>query len=615
MADKQARAKHPGPDESVLDYVSKLTQRPGVYRMLDAADKVIYVGKARNLKRRVASYFSGRAHNAKTIALVERVSRVEVTITRTEAEALMLEYNLIKEHKPRYNILLRDDKSYPYIRLSADVDFPRLSFYRGSRKIKGTLFGPFPSAGAVRETLSQLQKLFRIRNCEDSVFRNRSRPCLQHQIGRCTAPCVGEISAKEYREDIDSARLFLTGHNDAVIERLAEAMERSAESQEYERAAQFRDRLKALKGIQASQLVTRGDGDLDVVNIATTGGTTCVSVLFFRSGRSLGTRNFFPRHGDYADEDEILRAFMLQYYAEREAPAEIITATEVWDAGVIEEMLSERAGRRVRIRHRVRGDRARLLELAQSNARTAAEQRGIARMTVAQQFADLADALGLDTVPTRIECFDISHTSGNETVGACVAFDQNGPLKSAYRRYNVRSVDGGDDYGALREVLTRRYSRSVAGESPLPEVVLIDGGRGQLRQAVDVFNSLELSGPALVGVSKGTGRKSGRESLHRPGETKPVRLPASSSALTLILQLRDESHRFALTGHRGRREKRMRQSALDDIAGLGPKRRQALMRQFGGLQGIAQAAPDDLSRVNGISAALAQRIYDRFHAS
>ena len=597
------------------EFVRNLTGKPGVYRMLDKLGKVLYVGKARNLKRRVASYFSGRAQNAKTLALVRQIAGIEVTVTRTEAEALMLEYNLIKELKPRYNVLLRDDKSYPFIHLSADDEFPRLSFYRGSRKVAGKLFGPYPNAGSVRETLNQLQKVFRIRQCEDSMFRGRSRPCLQYQIGRCTAPCVGYIDADEYARDIDDAILFLRGDSDAVVERLAESMEAAAASQAYERAARFRDRLQALRKVQASQLVSRARGEFDLVAMFRTGPVVCLSVMYFRAGRSLGSRNFFPRQSQDADDGEIVRAFLLQYYAEREAPSEIIVAGRVPDGELIAEMLTDRSAHRVRIRTRVRGDRAKLLQLVGANAEQAAAQRLRSRASIEVQFDALRDALGLAEPPARIECFDISHTGGSQTVGSCVVFDRSGAVKSAYRRYNVNAVEAGDDYGAMRQVLERRYSRVVAGEGAIPDVVLIDGGKGQLRQAAEVVESLGLSGPMLVGVAKGAGRRPGREKLYRCGETGALRLPQSSPALTLVQQIRDEAHRFALSGHRGRREKRVRKSVLDDISGLGPKRRKALLQQFGGLQGIARAGADDLARVHGISAALAQRIYDRFHAS
>jgi excinuclease ABC subunit C len=591
-----------------------LTHRPGVYRMLDAKGQVIYVGKARDLRRRVSSYFSGRAQDAKTIALVRTVADLEVTVTRTEAEALMLEYNLIKQHKPRYNVLLRDDKSYPYIHIGTDQDFPRLAFYRGVRNKKGRLFGPYPSAAAVRETLNQLQKLFQIRQCEDSYFANRSRPCLQYQIQRCTAPCVGLIDKEEYRRDVDNAILFLQGDSDAVTQRLAERMEQASAALQYERAAQYRDQLAKLRNVQSQQLMSRSKGNFDVIGVVSEQGIYCVAVMFFRGGRSLGSRNYFPRLVEGATEEEVVRAFLLQYYGGREAPNEILVSREVTDGDAIAEMLSERSGHRVRIKWRVRGDRARWVEMALTNARHGAELQSKSTATLAAQYEALAEALELDEVPSRLECFDISHTGGEETVASCVVFGAEGPLKSDYRRFNIKDIEAGDDYAAMNQVLRRRYARVADGEAPVPDVVLIDGGRGQLAQAVAVLRDLQLTQIRLVGVAKGEGRKPGRESLYLPERQAPLKLPPSSPALHLIQQLRDEAHRFAITGHRSRRLKRQIGSPLEEIRGLGPKRRRELLRQFGGLQAVARAGVDDLARVKGISRQLAQSIYERFHA-
>ena len=582
-----------------------LTHRPGVYRMLDARGEVIYVGKARDLRRRVGSYFSGRAQDAKTIALMRAVADLEVTVTRTEAEALMLECNLIKQHKPRYNVVLRDDKSYPYIHLSTDQDFPRLSFYRGARTKKGRLFGPYPSAASVRETLSQLHKLFQIRQCEDSYFANRSRPCLQHQIGRCTAPCVALITKEDYRRDVENAVLFLEGDSDAVTQSIGERMER---------AAQYRDQLAKLKNVQALELMSRSKGNFDVVGMALEGGVCCVAVMFFRGGRSLGSRNYFPRLAEGVTEDEIIRAFLLQYYGGREAPAEILVSRPVPEGETIAAMLGERAGRRVRITWRVRGDRARWVEMALTNARHGAELKSRSTATITAQYEALAEALELDEVPSRLECFDISHTGGEETVGACVVFGPEGPLKSDYRRFNIKDIEAGDDYAAMNQVLRRRYAHVAKGEVPVPDVLLIDGGRGQVAQAVAVLKDLQLGQIRVVGVAKGEGRKPGRESLYVPEKSAPLKLPPSSPALHVIQQLRDEAHRFAITGHRARRRKRLTVSPLEEIAGLGPKRRRDLLRQFGGMQAVARAGVDELARVKGISRDLAQSIYDRLHA-
>ena len=591
-----------------------MTHRPGVYRMVDCDGRVLYVGKARDLRRRVASYFQGRAHDAKTTAMLRTVAGVEVTVTRTETEALVLEYNLIKRHKPRYNVVLRDDKSYPYILVSTDHEFPRLSFYRGTTRKKGRLFGPYPSAGSVRETLNQLQKLFQVRQCEDSYFSNRSRPCLQYQIERCTAPCVGLISAEDYRRDIDHAMLFLKGDSDAVTQRLVERMEDASSGLHYERAAQYRDQLAQLKQIQSSQLMSRTKGDFDVVGIAAEGGIYCVAVMFFRGGRSLGSRNYFPRHTRNATEEEIIRAFLLQFYGGREAPKEILVSRSVPEAETLAAMLGERAGRNVSIRWHLRGDRARWVEIALTNARHGAGLKRSSTATMEAQLAAVARLLELDVAPTRLECFDVSHTGGESTVASCVVFGVDGPLKSDYRRFNIDDVTGGDDYAALRQALSRRYARVKAGEAPLPDVVFIDGGRGQLSQASGVVQELQLDGLRIVAVAKGEGRKPGRERLYVPESNSPLSVRADSPALHLIQQIRDEAHRFAIAGHRAQRQKRRKISPLENIAGLGPKRRRDLLRQFGGLQAVARAGIDDLARVRGISRRLATSIYERFHS-
>ena len=602
----------PGFDAGPL--LKNLTHRPGAYQMLDSKQRVIYVGKAKDLRRRVGSYFQGRPQDAKTLALLKNVADVEVTVTRTEAEALMLEYNLIKRHKPRFNVLLRDDKSFPYIHVSTDHDFPRLSFYRGARKKTGRLFGPYPSAGAVRETLSQLQKLFQLRLCEDSYFANRTRPCLQFQIQRCTAPCVGSISAADYARDVEHAVLFLQGRNEAVTESLAERMDQAAAEQRYEHAAQYRDQISKLKAVESQQLVSRSAGDFDVIGLVFEQGIYCVAVMYFRGGRLLGSRNYFPRVVADASDDEVARAFLLQYYGGRDAPKEILVSQAVPEAAVMAEMLAENTGHRVEIKYRVRGDRARFLVMAQTNARHAAAMRQKSHATVTRQLEALAEVLNLDEVPQRLECFDVSHTGGEATVASCVVFGSEGPVKSDYRRFNISGVVAGDDYAALAQALQRRYARVKKGEVPTPDVLVIDGGRGQLNKAFEVVEELQLDGVQLVGVAKGQGRRPGRERLYLPGQPHPIRLPAASPALHLIQQVRDEAHRFAITAHRGRRQKRQFASPLEEIPGLGPKRRRELLRQFGGLQAVARAGVDDLTRVKGISHRLAASIYEHFHA-
>ncbi len=594
--------------------LENLTHRPGAYQMLDAAGQVVYVGKAKDLRRRVGSYFQGRPQDSKTMAMVRQVADVEVTVTRTETEALMLEYNLIKRHKPRFNVVLRDDKSYPYIHVRTDQEFPRLAFYRGPRRKEGRLFGPYPSAGSVRETLRQLQKLFRVRQCEDSYFANRTRPCLQYQIQRCTAPCVGLISAEEYRRDVEHAMLFLQGRSAAVTESLAERMEKASEQLEYERAGQYRDQLAKLKTVESQQLVSRSTGDFDVIGLVCEQGLYCVAVMYFRGGRLLGSRSYFPRSAGEAAEEEVMRAFLLQYYGGREAPKEILVSRSVRDVDAIAKMLGEQAKRRVLIKHRVRGDRARWLEMALTNARHAAALRKKSSATLTQQLEAVAEALQLDEVPGRLECFDVSHTGGDSAVAACVVFGAEGPLKSEYRRFNISGVTGGDDYGALTQALQRRYARVKKGEAPVPDVLLIDGGKGQLGAARAVLEDLQLVGVQLVGVAKGEGRKAGRERLYLTDRQVPLKLSASSPALHLIQQLRDEAHRFAIAGHRARRQKKLSASPLEEIRGLGPKRRRQLLRQFGGLQAVARAGVDDLTRVKGISLKLAQLIYEHFHS-
>ena len=605
------------PDAGAFDprpLLQNLTHRPGAYQMLDAKRRVIYVGKAKDLRRRVGSYFQGRAQDAKTMAMLKRVANVEVTVTRTEAEALMLEYNLIKRHKPRFNVVFRDDKSYPYIHVSTGHDFPRLSFYRGSRKKSGRLFGPYPSAGSVRETLSQLQKLFQLRLCEDSYFANRTRPCLQYQIQRCTAPCVGLISAAEYARDIEHAMLFLQGRNEAVTESLAARMEQAADELNFEHAAQYRDQLAKLRAVAAQQLVSRSAGDFDVIGLVFEQGIYCVAVMYFRGGRLLGSRNYFPRAVAGVGEPEVVRAFLLQYYGGRDAPKEILVSQAVPEAEVLAAMLAENAGHKVAIKYRVRGDRARWLAMALANARHAAAMRQKSHATVSQQLEALSEVLNLDEVPHRLECFDVSHTGGESTVASCVVFDSEGPVKSAYRRFNISGVVAGDDYAALAQALERRYARVKKGEAPTPDVLVIDGGRGQLNKAFAVVKELQLDGVQLVGVAKGQGRRPGRERLYLPQQARPIALPATSPALHLIQQLRDEAHRFALTAHRGRRLKKQSASPLEEIRGLGPKRRRELLRQFGGLHAVALAGIDDLTRVRGISNRLATSIYEHFHA-
>ncbi|MGI9232217.1 MAG: excinuclease ABC subunit UvrC [Woeseiaceae bacterium] len=598
----------------VKPFLRSLTHRPGVYLMLDARHKVIYVGKARDLKKRVSSYFNRTQDAIKTAAMMQHVARVEVTVANTEAEALILEYSLIKRHKPRYNVLLRDDKSYPYIYASTDTKFPRLKFHRGARRGKGRYFGPYPSTRAVRSTLKELEKLFLIRNCTDSFFSNRTRPCLQYQIKRCTAPCVDLTSEERYREDIDAAIQFLEGKNKIVVDTFVARMEEAAGARDYEQAARYRDQIARLKAIEARQHVKRGNkNDLDILGFASNGAIHCVTVLFIRNGSLIGSRDHFPRLPGETDRQRILNAFVAQYYLGRDAPSEIIIELEIDDADVLTEALTERTGHKVLIRSRVRGDRARWLQMARTNAEQGLGLKAASNATIRRQFSALTEALSLEESPQRLECFDVSHTSGEATVASCVVFNTAGPLKSDYRRFNLSPGAAGDDYGAMAEALRRRYKRVKKGEVPMPDVLFVDGGKGQLAQAMTILDELEIDWLTVVAVAKGRARRAGAERLFRPGDDKPISLRADSPALLLVQQIRDEAHRFAITGHRQRRARARNTSRLEEIPGLGPKKRRELLRQFGGLQGVVGAGIDDLAKVQGIGRALAETIYNDLH--
>ena len=592
-------------------FLKTLTSRPGVYRMMDIKGEVLYVGKARDLKRRVGSYFS-RSLNRRMQNMVARVRGIEVTVTHTEVEALILENNLIKSLKPRYNVLLRDDKSYPYIHLSDD-QFPRLVFHRGSRNGGGRYFGPYPSAGAVRETLRLMQKLFPVRQCEESFYRNRSRPCLQYQIKRCTAPCVDLVERSEYASDVHAATLFLEGKTSQVIDDLVLRMEASSAALEFEQAARCRDQIALLRRIQERQYVSGTHGDLDIIACASGGGVTCLQIFFIRNGRNLGNKIFFPKAPAGEETAEILSAFISQYYIGRPVPREILVSGEPTDRSLLEQALSEERGHRVEIHHNVRGERARWVGMGEQNAKLALASRLASRSGMQSRIEALQAVFHLEELPQRLECVDVSHTSGDLTVASCVVFNQDGPLKSDYRRFNIEGIEPGDDYAAMEQMLNRRYSRIQGGEGQLPDILFVDGGKGQLRAAAGVLEELAVSGVVLIGVAKGAERKPGLEQLFLFGQDAPIILPASSPALHLIQQIRDEAHRFAITGHRQRRENRNRTSTLESIRGIGPKRRQRLLKQLGGLQGISRAGIEDLSRVEGISRVLAEQIYRTFH--
>jgi excinuclease ABC subunit C len=594
-------------------FVDSLPGRPGVYRMLDGDGQILYVGKARNLKSRVASYFQPSNVQPKVQALIAKTANMEVTITNSDTEALLLEYNLIKKHRPRFNVVLRDDKSFPYLHLETQHEFPRLNFYRGSRKEPGKYFGPYPSAGAVRDTLQQLQKLFRIRNCDDTYFANRSRPCLQYQIQRCTAPCVGLVSKEHYARDVSAAIKVLEGRNDEVGEELGRRMDAAAERLDFEEAAQLRDQLAKLKVIQAQQIVTAGaDHDADVIAVAAANGEYCVALMFVRAGRSLGSTTFFPK-APLAELPEVLAAFVVQYYLERDAPAEIIVEQDFDEMQLLEATLTQRLSHKVRICSAVRGIRARWLEMMHTNAEQALNMRRLARAGIESSLEDLREAFDLEEAPNRLECFDISHTGGTDTVASCVVFGVEGPLKSDYRRFNISGIQPGDDYAAMYQALTRRYKRVRDGEIVKPDVLLIDGGKGQLAEAAKVLEELGVGGITLIGVAKGVDRRAGQEQLFLLGQDTPTILPPDSRALHLIQRVRDEAHRFAIAGHRKKRAKRHSQSILETIPGLGPVKRRELLKQFGGLQGILRAGIDDFIQIRGLGRELAQVIYEHLH--
>jgi excinuclease ABC subunit C len=595
------------------EFTAALPRRPGVYRMFNAEHELLYVGKAKSLKDRVSTYFAPGNVNPKVQALVQQIADIEVTVTNSETEALLLEYNLIKAHKPRFNIVLRDDKTFPYIHLCLDHEFARLSFYRGSRSAPGRYFGPFPSAGAVRDTLNQLQKLFRIRNCRDSFFANRSRPCLQHQIGRCSAPCVGLVTREAYAQDIEAAVKVLEGRSDEVNAQLEERMDEAASRLEFERAAQIRDQLAALKRIQAQQIVTaEGERDVDVFAIIGEPGEYAVSVMLVRGGRNLGTTSYFPR-ATLAEPEEALASFVMQYYSGQEPPTEVLLGRRLEDAESLGQALSTRIGYTVHVRCPVRGLGVKWVELTQENATQALRMRLAQKQGMEEMLAALAEEIDLPEPPARIECFDISHTGGEGTVASCVVFGPEGPLKKEYRRFNITGVTPGDDYAALRQALERRYTRIRDGEIPAPDLLLIDGGLGQISQVHEVLAQLGFGDITLVGVAKGPDRRPGQERLFVYGVPDPYVPEAHSPASRLIQRIRDEAHRFAITGHRRKRARRYNESVLETVPGLGPAKRRALLKHFGGLQGVLRAGISDFEQVAGIGASLARSLYDHLH--
>ncbi len=589
-----------------------LPHLPGIYRMINAADEVIYVGKARDLKKRVSSYFQKNLPSPRTRMMVSHIARLETTVTNSEAEALLLENNLIKSLMPRYNVLFRDDKSYPYIKITGD-EFPLLAFHRGSQIKADQYFGPFANTSAVRESIQLLQKVFRLRTCENSVFANRSRPCLQYQIERCTAPCVGHISAEDYRHDVHQAALFLQGKEQQVMGEISERMNAAAEAQNYELAVVYRDRMQSLRTVQTKQFVSDfRSNDADVVVCVAEQGLLCVNLVMVRGGRHVGDRSFFPKNAEGCDEATALESFIGQHYLSRPVPPLIIVSS-VFEPEALEQLLSEQVGRKVQISAYTGGDRRVWLKMAQTNATLALRQHVAQKASQSARLEALREALDLPETANRIECFDISHTMGEATVASCVVFDKGAMQNSEYRRYNISDIIPGDDYAAMRQALTRRYTKIAAGEGKVPDVVFIDGGKGQLGVAVEVLQEIGLTGIQLLGIAKGVERKAGMEQLFFPEKEVPLRVAADNPGLHLLQQIRDEAHRFAITGHRGRRDKARLHSSLEDIGGIGAKRRQKLLTRFGGLAGVRDASAEELAQVDGISQVLAEKIYQELH--
>ncbi len=618
MSKKTVCSMSDTPPFDFTTFLRDLTTKSGVYRMLDSTGEVIYVGKARNLKKRVASYFTRADRSPKTRVMVRQIRNIEITVTHTEKEALILENNQIKRLKPRYNIWFKDDKSYPYIYLSDTHDFPALHYHRGSRKKKGRYFGPYPSAAAVRDTLGLIKKLFLTRQCKDGFFANRTRPCLEYQIKRCSAPCTGLISQKEYRKDIERTVMFLEGKNEQVMESLIIPMQRATDALEYERAARYRDQIVNLRRLNENQYITSEKGDIDIVACCYREGVACVLVVFIRNGLNQGSQANFPviHYADDAEfEPSIMEAFLAQHYLKSftSIPDEILLSHEPANRALLEEVISAHAERRVKLKYRLRGDRAKRMKMALENTELALQQR-IAECSSRQQRTEqLRQFLALDMPIRRMECFDISHMGGEAAVASCVVFNAEGPLKSDYRRFSIEGITPGDDYAAMEQAILRRYTRVKKEAGQLPDVIFIDGGQGQIGVVRKVLDELQIDGPILIGIAKGASRKPGMETLIMECDDWRRRLPPHSEVLHLIQRIRDEAHRFAVGGHRLRRRRARRQSPLETIDGVGNKRRRSLLRHFGGLKGIVSAGVDDLAKVDGINKNLAQKIYDTFH--
>lgn len=604
-----------------------MTSKPGVYRMLDGAGKVLYIGKAKELKKRVSSYFTRADSSLKTRAMVAQIRDIEVTVTHTEKEALILENNQIKQFKPRYNIWFRDSKSYPYIYLATTHETPGFGYHRGAKRKAGRYFGPYPSAGAVREILNVMKKLFKVRQCKDSFFAHRTRPCLEYQIKRCSAPCTGYISQENYRQDVEHSVMFLQGQSKQVLDGLIKPMQKAADELRYEHAAHYRDQISSLRKLQESQYITTEKGDIDVVATSVSAGVPCVQVFFIRNGLNLGGQTYFPKNylsaTDFSipglAEVVVIERFLAQFYLQdgisTGLPQEILLSHVPQNHSPLQEAISAHAKRQIKIKYRLRGNRAKWIKMAQENVQLALLQHLHKKENQQQRLDSLQQLLGLDVSPQYMECFDVSHTGGVATVAACVVFDNGQPSKTNYRRFNIDGIQHGDDYAAMQESMRRRYVRVQQEGGRTPDVIFVDGGKGQVNMARQVLEEIQLNTPVLIGIAKGPSRKPGQETLVIDHGRKKIHLSDDSPALHLIQHIRDEAHRFALGGHRKRRKKVLQQSPLEDIDGIGGKRRQSLLRHFGGMQGIMSAGIDDLSRANGISKNLAHRIYDAFHAS
>jgi excinuclease ABC subunit C len=596
-------------------FLANVTSEPGVYQMLNDKKRVIYVGKAKNLKKRLSSYFLKKHDSSKTALMVKQIADISVIVTHTENEALILENNLIKKHKPRYNILFRDDKSYPYIYLTTHETYPKLDFYRGSRKVPGKLFGPYPSVLAVRNTINLLQKVFKLRQCKNSFFNHRTRPCLQYQINRCTAPCVGKISPEDYQETVKHAVMLLDGKADEICKLLDQQMEAASEAEQYELAAQYRDQITDLREIQASQHVAGRLGDIDVVALALQGEVACVQLLQFRGGQLLGQQSFFPKLPEGSERSEVLPAFITQHYLGRrqQAPKEIILSEKITNIALLSRLLSNEFNQNIKLSTQVRSERAQLLKLALTNVDNSLETHLKSKASVLEQLSAVQQAFDLPQMPSRIECFDVSHTQGEATVASCVVFGLQGDDRQAYRRFNIRDVKKGDDYAAMHQAVFRHYKQLKMAEKALPDILLIDGGPAQLDKALEALEELQVNSMTVIAIAKGKSRKPGFETFFMASKKEGMYLPADAMALHLLQHVRDEAHRFAITGHRKQRAKARQHSPLENVPGIGAKRRQVLLKYFGGWQGLARASVEDVAKVHGVSKLLAKQIHDALH--